>query len=168
MPQQRTRRFVAWSLVGLVVLAGLAVFSLAKRPMTTPRYAASAWEGTGGTHTGWLDVDTEGSTVCFFVANGPEYDPTARVGLVLPDTYRGFRLSVVERGLTGPAPFISGPSIWAGEKIAQYPNAVTLKGRPAAGDGWLADARAEWDRYCDPSVESVIVVEPGTLATPGE
>ena len=166
MRQRRSFRVVAWSLVGLILLSGVAIFSLAKRPITTPRYPASAWQGTGGTHDGWVDVDTGESTVCFFVTNGPSYDPTARVGLVLPDTYRGFKLSIVERGLTGPAPFISGTSLWAGAPIAQYGKPVTLKCRPAVGEGWLADARAEWDKYCDPSVESVIVVQPGTLATP--
>jgi hypothetical protein len=167
MPQRRTNRIVAWSLVGLIFLAALTVFAVAKRPITTPRYPAAAWEGTGGAHSGWLDVDTKESSVCFYVANGPEYDPTARVGLVLPDSYRGFKLSIVERGRTSPAPFISGPSLWAGAKIAQYGHDVILKGRPAVGDGWLADARAEWNKYCDPSVETVIVVQPGTLATPG-
>lgn len=168
MPKPRTKHIVAWSLVGLIVLAGIAVFAVAKRPITTPRYPAAEWSGVGGVHSGWLDVDTGESTVCFYVSNGPSYDPTARVGLVLPDAYRGFKLSIVERGLTQPAPFISGTSLWAGAPIARYGQPVTLKGRAAVGDGWLADARVQWDRYCDPTVETVIVVQPGTLATPDE
>lgn len=167
MARPRPFRVFACALIGVIALAGIVVFAVAKRPVTTPRYPAEAWTGTGGTHTGWLDLDSDSSVLCWYVANGSMVDPDARVGLVLPDSYRAFKPSLVERGTAGPAPFISGSSIWAADEYARFLGEVTLKGRPAVGEGWLADARAQWDRLCDPSVETVIVVQPGTLATPG-
>ncbi|MGC4174817.1 hypothetical protein [Demequina sp.] len=162
MPTPRRTRILVWSLVGLILLGAAVLFAFTERPVTTPRYPAAAWEGQGGTYAGTLDADVGDSQICWYILSSTG----TRVGMVLPDTYRAFKLSVVQRGTSGAAPFISGTSLFAGDKIAQYPEPVVAVGRPAVGDGWLAQARAEWDHYCDPSVETVIVVEPGTLGTP--
>ena len=166
MRERRWPRVIAWVLVGLVVVAGIAVFAIAKRPATSPRYPAEAWTGQGTAVTGWLTEVDQGSAMCWTLTQRGIFDPDFVLGLVLPDGYRSFAPALIDRGSGDPVGFISTTSLWAAAPIVTSLTQVSAVVQLAQGSDWLDDAAAEWDKYCGElaKVNAVVVVKPDSLA----
>lgn len=154
----RRGKVVIATMAAVSLVAAGALVLLVKRPMTTPRYDAHDWAGSGVEIAGALDATVDGSVQCWTL----EAEDGTRYALVLPDTYRAFAPSLAESGMAGPDIFISGFRIWAGEEIVRPRWSASVRAQPADGEGWLAGAAAEWERLCG-SADAVLVVQPGTL-----
>ncbi len=165
MRNRRWPRVLACALAGIALIVGVAVFAIAKRPTTTPRYPADAWTGQVTPLSGWLTQEDQGATACWVITTGYLDDPDSRTGLVLPDTYRSFAPAIIDRGSGDPVAFISGNRIWAVPAIVTSLTEVSANVRIAQGDAWRDAARAEWDELCGHIVDVnvVAVVEPGSL-----